>query len=494
MNEITLGLWLLRAIGNGLAQPLHSPETGGLSVTHERFSLRTIFVTSLEESCMRLAVLGAAGRTGRAVVSLARAHGHEVVAFAHKPWGAPDDVDVRLGDALDVKALTDAVRGCDAVICAIGPTRGAARDQDSRLGEALLRAMRATGVKRLALVTGAMQGEPRFLGVFYRWLSRLKSVRGLLSDRRLLEQRLLDSGLEVTLLRPPRLGDGPPSVGGAELASDCVITLMDACSRYDLAAALVMVVVQPAARGAVFIRSRPRAGRFWRAWLLRCGLAEVAGIGLAAVTAIGLNRLLPEPQTVPMKLLNYGSFLFIGALEGAFIGLAQGTLLKRLVPTLGLGPFALSTMVPAILGWAIGMAPSTFLISTTPGAVQWSPPSTGVMLLIGVAGGCVGGLLIGGAQWLVLRRHASSAHRWVVASMVGWAAALPLDLLGASLPDVATPAPLIVLSAGGFGLLAGLTFAVPTGWVALGLRALTGSSKTPTLASRTAHFGPRVET
>lgn len=185
---------------------------------------------------MRLAVLGAAGRTGRAVVRLARAHGHHVVAFTRSPLAAPGDVQMKLGDALDVTAVTDAVRGCDAVICAIGPTAGTPKSQDSRLGEVLLLAMRATGMKRLALVTGAMQAEPRFLSSFYRWLSRRSSMQPLLSDRRVLEHRLLESGLEVTLLRPPRLGNGPLSVGGAELAADSVITLMDACSRDDLAA------------------------------------------------------------------------------------------------------------------------------------------------------------------------------------------------------------------------------------------------------------------
>ncbi len=443
---------------------------------------------------MRLAVLGAAGRTGRAVVSLARVRGHEVLAFTRKPWGAPRDVQVRLGGALDLHAVIEAVRGCDAVICAIGPTSGGAKDQDSQLADVLLLAMRATGVKRLAVVTGAMQAEPKFLGVFYRWLSRLKSARALLDDRRLLEQRLLASELEVTILRPPRLSDAPPSVGGAEFASDSVITLMDACSRIDLAAALVTVVEQPTARGAVFVRSRPRAGGFWRAWLLRCGLAEVAGIGLAAVAAIGLNRFFPDPQTAPMKALVYGSFLVIGALKGAFIGLAQSSMLKRVVPTLGLGPFTLSTMVPAMLAWAIGMAPSTFLVSSAPGAAQSLPPSTGVMLVVGVAGGAVGGLLIGGAQWLVLRRHVSAAHRWVVASMLGWAVALPLDLLGASLPDASTPALLIVVSAAAFGLLAGLTFAVPTGWVALQLRAPTLSTEMNAPSPLPARFGPHVAT
>lgn len=419
---------------------------------------------------MRLAVLGAAGRTGRAVLRVAVARGHEVIAFSRRPFVVPDGAQARLGDALDVQAVTQAVRGCDAVICAIGPNARAPADQDSRLGEVLARAMRTEGVKRLAIVTGAMQAPAQFLGRFYRWLARLRSVTALLDDRRVLEQRLLDSGVEVTILRPPQLTDGPASIEGPEFTTDTVITWMDGCSRDDLAAGLVQSVEQPA-RGATFIRSRPRAGAFWRAWLVRCGLAEVAGIGLAATLAVGLHALLGESESAATRGLSYASFVGLGALEGAFIGLAQGGLLRRLIPTVRLAPFTLMTMLPAALAWAIGMAPSTFLRPEAPADAAALPPIW-VGLAGGVLGGALGGALIGGCQWLALRRRVGSAGRWVVASALGWSLALPLDLLGATLPDAATPPPLIVLCAAGFGLLAGVAFAIPTGRVALGLRPL----------------------
>lgn len=420
---------------------------------------------------MRLVVLGAAGRTGREVLRLAMAAGHEVVAFSRRAFDAPPGVQVMLGDVLDERAVTEAMRGCDAVLCAVGPTPKSPPDQDSRLAVVLRGAMQSTGVKRLVLVTGAMQAGPTSLGAFYRWLTRLDAVRALVDDRRVLERQLLDSGLDVTILRPPQLTDGPPSVDGPELTANTTIKMMDGCSREDLADALVQSVEAMAPRGAVFVRSRPRAGAFWRAWLLRCGLAEFAGIGLAALVAMGMNRLVGEPQTLGLKWLVYASFLVTGALEGAFIGLAQGSLLQRLVPSLRLVPFTLWTMLPAVLGWAIGMAPSTFFFTGPTGdAAPMTEPPLGLVLLISAGGGALGGLLIGAAQWLELRTHVTSARAWVLASVLGWALALPLDMLGATLPDASTPAWLIALSAAGFGLLAGLTFAVPTGWVALRLR------------------------
>ena len=405
---------------------------------------------------MRLFVLGASGRTGRAVLSVAKARGHDVIAYSRKPFAAPEGAEVILGEVLDATAMTAALRGCDAVVCAIGPAKGSPPDLDSRLAEVFLVAMRATGVKQLAIVTGAMQAGPASLGAFYRWLARLDSARVLIDDRKILERRLLESGLEVTILRPPQLTSGPRSVGGPELTTTATITMMDGCSRSDLADALVRAVEPRALHGAIFVRSRPRALAFWGPWLLRCGLAELAGIGLAAVVAISMTRLVGEPQTIGMKWLVYASFLVTGALEGAFIGLAQGSLLKRLVPSLRLLPFTLWTMFPAVLAWAVGMGPSTFLATTS--ATAASPvtaPPVGLVLLLSAVGGALGGLLIGGSQWLEVRKHVTSARAWVIASVAGWALALPLDMLGATLPDASTPPWLIALSAAGFGLLAG---------------------------------------
>ena len=66
-------------------------------------------------------------------------------------------------------------------------------------------------MKRLALVTGAMQAASASLWWFYRRLATLRSVRALVDDRHQLKQRLLGSGLDVTILRPPRLTDGRAS-------------------------------------------------------------------------------------------------------------------------------------------------------------------------------------------------------------------------------------------------------------------------------------------
>jgi nucleoside-diphosphate-sugar epimerase len=63
---------------------------------------------------MKIAVTGASGRIGGAVVELAIGSGHEVVAIDRR--AAPGGVDTRAVDVRDFDAFLDAIRGCDALV------------------------------------------------------------------------------------------------------------------------------------------------------------------------------------------------------------------------------------------------------------------------------------------------------------------------------------------------------------------------------------------
>lgn len=65
---------------------------------------------------MNILVLGAAGKTGRKVVSQAIAAGHTVTAFVRDPRKLErNDVAVAVGEARNVDDLRKALRGQDAV-------------------------------------------------------------------------------------------------------------------------------------------------------------------------------------------------------------------------------------------------------------------------------------------------------------------------------------------------------------------------------------------
>jgi putative NADH-flavin reductase len=156
---------------------------------------------------MRLFVIGANGRTGREILDLARARGHEITAFVRSPEKLEKmpDVQVMRGDPLQADSIASALPGHDAVLSAIGPPPREALLHASTLladcARATVDAMTATGVRRLAIVSAAVLFPEKGLDfVFFRWLLRHHA-----RDLDAMERIVRASGLEWTIARPPRL-------------------------------------------------------------------------------------------------------------------------------------------------------------------------------------------------------------------------------------------------------------------------------------------------
>ena len=152
---------------------------------------------------MKLLVLGATGNTGIQVVEQALQRGHSVVAVVRSPGKVTPrpNLTVIEGDVTKVEDLAAAMAGVDAVIGTLGPRDLKPTTIYSDSTRALIAAMKQSGVKRMIMVTAALLFDmkglvPRFLG----WL-----LRNGMSDARRLEALVRDSGLEWTIVRPPRL-------------------------------------------------------------------------------------------------------------------------------------------------------------------------------------------------------------------------------------------------------------------------------------------------
>ncbi|UQA59644.1 NAD(P)-dependent oxidoreductase [Polyangium aurulentum] len=161
---------------------------------------------------MKVVVFGATGPTGREVVTQALDAGHAVRAFARNPaavgaW-APG-LEVVQGDVLDPNAVRAAVGGMDAVLSALGT--GWNLEPTTVLSEGtglILDAMTSLGVKRILCVTSAgLLDDPNAPFVFRVFIRR--RLRHVHEDLRRLEERLRASDREWTIVRPPRLLDGP---------------------------------------------------------------------------------------------------------------------------------------------------------------------------------------------------------------------------------------------------------------------------------------------
>ena len=126
-----------------------------------------------------------------------------------------------------------------------------------------------------------------------------------------------------------------------------------------------------------------------------------------------------------------------------------------------------------MIGWIAGMTPSLFRA----GEMTVRPEPTLIsILLVAAAAGAGAGLCFGAAQWVVLRRYAEHAGRWVWIHMPAWAAAMSAIFLGASLPIIDSPTWIIVVSGALGGVLGGLSLGLVTGLVARRLRPLSEHS------------------
>ncbi len=210
---------------------------------------------------MRLTIFAATGRIGRHALDQAVAAGHEVTAVARNPKNFPANVRTVTADlsAPDPAVLKDAVKGADAVLSGLGP-RSLSEAGITRPGTlAIVQAMRATGVRRIVAVSAApvstiaSPGRPHppkhdpGEGFFMRNLLTpfIKAVlRKHYADLALMEDVLRDSGLEWTVIRPPKLTD-KPLTGAYRTASEQNIRGGMAVSRADVAHLMLRVLEQP---------------------------------------------------------------------------------------------------------------------------------------------------------------------------------------------------------------------------------------------------------
>ncbi len=152
-----------------------------------------------------------------------------------------------------------------------------------------------------------------------------------------------------------------------------------------------------------------------------------------------------------------GGPLFGGLVEGTLLGVAQAAVLRRHVGDFPVIAWCAATAIVATVGWG---STSAFQAGGTGGT---EPPM--VLVLVGAAGlGAGMGLVMGAAQWLVLRRVFTRAWTWIPASVVGWGLGMVPAFWVATLPETgAGLGERLALGAIG-GLLMGLAVGAVTGW------------------------------
>lgn len=190
---------------------------------------------------MRIAVIGATGRTGRLVVDEALRRRNTVAALVRDETKADllPAVGIVQGDVSDAAALDRLLTGADALVSALGPRRGDGT-LHRRSAPLLIAAMQAAGVRRFVGISGAgvtVPGDRKSRRD--RTISAVMNRIGGDTVRDKAEEHALwaASDLEWTLVRPPRLLDRP-GTGAVEHAAH-TSPRRTGITRADLAAFLL---------------------------------------------------------------------------------------------------------------------------------------------------------------------------------------------------------------------------------------------------------------
>jgi putative NADH-flavin reductase len=160
---------------------------------------------------MKVLVIGAAGKTGRAVVEQAVAAGHQVTAFVHNANDYKvSDVRVIEGDATNTVAMDAAVLGQDAVLDTIGSkTPYKTTTLESSAANTIIASMQRNGVRRLVVISMLGEGDSKANVPIYERLLLPTLLRGDNKDKAAMESAVEASGLDWVILRPAFLTDDP---------------------------------------------------------------------------------------------------------------------------------------------------------------------------------------------------------------------------------------------------------------------------------------------
>jgi uncharacterized protein YbjT (DUF2867 family) len=206
---------------------------------------------------MKILVIGATGRTGRATVAQLLSEGHHVTAFGRHPErvGAPSErLSLEMGDALHANDVERAVAGQDAVVVTLGISENPLRvrffgpahtplDVRSAGTRQVIAAMRRHAVRRLVVLSSYGVAETRSrLGFVDRAFFEL-ILKPQIADTEKQHREVAESGLDWVLVQPVHLTDGPEA--GLPFASTSGETEVLKVSRKSVARFLAAAVLRP---------------------------------------------------------------------------------------------------------------------------------------------------------------------------------------------------------------------------------------------------------
>jgi putative NADH-flavin reductase len=160
---------------------------------------------------IKIAVLGATGRTGALVVEQALKRGHRVVAYVRRvgALGASEGLRIVVGELFDSEHLKSALSDVDAVICCLGTYRHKPVDLMQHNLPLIVQAMKHAGRTRLILLSAYGAGETARTASLVATIVYMTMFSSISHDKERSEASLATSGLDWTAVYPVGLTDCP---------------------------------------------------------------------------------------------------------------------------------------------------------------------------------------------------------------------------------------------------------------------------------------------
>ncbi len=171
---------------------------------------------------MKLAIFGATGKTGRHLVQQGLDKGHDITVLVRDPAKLglqhPKLRAVK-GDVLtDAAAVEQTISGADAVVVALGATSVKERTSIVENGtRAVMEGMKKAGARRMVVISvlGAHETSQQSGFIFHRIARPLMRMlvptfhHIVFVDKERMEDAVRQTDLDWTLVRAPRLVEGP---------------------------------------------------------------------------------------------------------------------------------------------------------------------------------------------------------------------------------------------------------------------------------------------
>lgn len=196
---------------------------------------------------MKLTIIGGSSGTGAALADQAYIAGDQVTIVS-RSGNAPGFATVVQGSAQDPAVVAEAVRGADAVVVAVGGSKGDDRNR-AKVTEVVIDAMRTAGVKRIVVHSSLGAGDSaQQMKQPLRWIAQ-KTLAKPLADHNEQEELVTASGLDWTIVRPSGLRDTPGTGKYKALEVGQEGHLGGSISRSDVAAFILEALNTPSTIG-----------------------------------------------------------------------------------------------------------------------------------------------------------------------------------------------------------------------------------------------------